>query len=99
MTQGAKPLSEADRRRKLYNRKYMAAYQRQQRAWIKEAEKVMRLPPEQRYDAAVALHLRVHHDEIVKAHKYQTLFVELLTRIRKAPDFVPFFYYVKGKTL
>jgi hypothetical protein len=70
---------------------YMKEYMRKERAWDKGVEAVMRLPPAQRYDAAVQLHLRVHHDEIMRAHKYQTLFVELLTRLRSASDAVPFF--------
>jgi hypothetical protein len=71
----------------LYSRFYM----RKERTWRKGIEDIMRLPPGQRYDAAVQLHLRVHQDEIIRAHKYQTLFVTLLERLRAAPDFVPFF--------
>jgi hypothetical protein len=75
---------------------YSRYYMRKERAWRKGIEDIMRLRPGQRYDAAVQLHLRVHHEEIIRAHKYQTLFVELLERLRAAPDFVPFFDKEQG---
>ena len=70
---------------------YMKVYMRNDRAWRKGVEAIMRLPPEQRFEAAQELHGRLHHKDIHRVTKAQALFVELLRRIRTAPDAVPFF--------
>lgn len=71
---------------------YMREYMRRQRAWAKEEEAIMRMPPANRMPACMDLVSR-DFDAIMEegAKRHYTL----MRRIREAPDAVPEFRVVK----